>query len=129
VSTIPVLLSETAADKLKGILSEGKYKAVRFAMQQDESGGMSASMFLVDEVPAGDLIFNDKGISVLMDKATAEVLEGSEVDLVREGEDERFVLTGGLTSGCGCGSEAGGACGCGCGGGDEHSLHDGDVQA
>ena len=108
-----------AASRLKGIISEGKYKAIRFAMQQDDRGGLSPSMFLVDEVPNGDLLFNEKGVSVLMDQATAEVLEGAEVDLIKEGEDEHFVLTGGMTSGCGCGDEAGGACGCGCGCGDE----------
>ncbi len=124
MSTIPVLLSEVAATRLKGIMSEGRYKAIRFAMQQDERGGLSPSMFLVDEVPAGDLLFSDKGVSVLMDKATAEVLEGSEVDLVKEGEDEHFVLTGGLSSGCGCGDEAGGSCGCGCGCGDESHFQE-----
>lgn len=122
MSTIPVLLSQNAADRLKSIISEGKYKAIRFAMQQNDRGQVSPSMFLVDEVPEGDTIYNDKGIAVLMDKTTAEVLDGAEVDLVREGEDEHFVLTGGLTSDCGCGAEAGGSCGCGCGCGGEHSF-------
>jgi iron-sulfur cluster assembly protein len=100
---------------LKGILSEGKYKAIRFSMRQTDQGNLAPSMFLVDEVPEGDILFNERGVSVLMDKQTAEVLEGAEIDLVREGEDEHFVLTNAMTSGCGCGSEAGGSCGCGCG--------------
>jgi iron-sulfur cluster assembly protein len=117
VSTTPIVLSEVAADRLKGIISEGKYKAIRFAMQQTEKGNLAPSMFLVDEVPEGDMLFNERGVSVLMDKDTAEVLEGAEVDLVKEGESEHFVLTNAMASGCGCGcgSEAGGSCGCGCG--------------
>jgi Fe-S cluster assembly iron-binding protein IscA len=85
VSTTPVLLSDTAADKLRGILSEGKYKAIRFALEQNDHGEVRPGMFLVQEVPEGDLLFNDKGISLLMDHDTAEVLGEVEVDLVKEG--------------------------------------------
>jgi iron-sulfur cluster assembly protein len=108
-------LSIPAADRLKGILSEGQYKAVRFAMQPADAGQVTLNMFLVGEIPDGETVFSEKGISLLMDKDTAEVMEGAEVDLVKEGEDEHFVLNGALAGGCACGAnhdEAG--CGCGC---------------
>jgi iron-sulfur cluster assembly protein len=125
MNSTPIVLSDIAAIRLRGILSKGKYKAIRFAMSETEQGRLAPSMYLVDEVSEGDMLFDEGGISVLMDKETAEVLEGAEVDFVREGEDEHFVLTGGLTSGCGCGSDStGGSCGCGCGGGAEVGEED-----
>jgi Fe-S cluster assembly iron-binding protein IscA len=108
-----------AAVKLKEILSEGKHKAVRFAMQQTDRGTLAPSMFLVDEVPEGDVLYDQNGVALLMDRQTAEVLDGAEVDVIKEGGDEHFILTGGVTSGCGCADEASGSCGCGCGCGDE----------
>lgn len=111
----PVLLSEPAATKLKEILSDGKHKGIRLSIKPTEDGAFAPSMFLVDQISDDEVVFDQKGIPLLMDQETAEVLEGAEIDVVKEGDDVHFVLSGGLRGGCGCGcgDEAEGSCGCG----------------
>ncbi len=89
------------------MLSESKYEAICFSMQQADQVNLALCMFLVDKVPGGDLIFNGRDVFVPTDKRTAEVLEQAEIDLVIEGEDKHFVLTNTMACGCGYGDSAG----------------------
>jgi iron-sulfur cluster assembly accessory protein len=116
METVPFAISDAAAEKLRSILYEGKYNGIRLAMEPADDGTLAPSMFLVDQVDESQVIVKSKGVSIVMDRQTAEVVEGAQLDFVQEGDEEHFVLSGGLNdaSGCGCGDEDGleGSCGC-----------------
>ena len=57
-----------------------------------------------DDVAANDVVFEDKGVKVIVDPEALPLIDGTEVDFVKNGLNEAFSFRNPNISGeCGCG--------------------------
>ena len=57
-----------------------------------------------DEVAAGDHVFEDRGVRVIVDAESLRFVDGTEIDFVRQGLNEAFKFRNPNVKGeCGCG--------------------------
>jgi iron-sulfur cluster assembly protein len=57
-----------------------------------------------DEIDAADIVFEDKGVKVIVDPDALPLIDGTEVDFVKNGLNEAFSFRNPNISGeCGCG--------------------------
>ncbi|APZ43060.1 iron-sulfur cluster assembly protein IscA [Acidihalobacter ferrooxydans] len=100
-----ITLSDTAADRMRSFLAKReKGVGVRLGVKTTGCSGMAYTMEFADEVDAGDTVFEDKGIKILVGAKSLVYLEGTELDYVREGLNEGFKFSNpNEKSRCGCG--------------------------
>ena len=119
-----ITISDTAAGKLSGILSEqGKAGAtLRVWVAGLGCSGYRYGMGIDEKEPEqGDQIFVSKGIRVVVDPQSLSYMDGSTVNWIDEQDNSGFAIDNpnpAPARECNCG---GGACGCGV---DEHAHDD-----
>src|SRR4051812_34955862 len=100
-------LTETAAQKVKGILEQEKENipagGLRIYVQGGGCSGFQYGMVL-DEITDGDEVFEKDGIKVIVDPMSMRYLEGAEVDYKEDLMGGGFAIKNpNATSTCGCG--------------------------
>lgn len=101
-----ITISEFGAQKAASILaSSGKENAgVRVFIKSGGCSGYQYGMAIDDRELEGDLIVVDRGIKLLVDRMSIELLRGSEVDFVENMMGGGFTVHNpNATSSCGCG--------------------------
>ncbi len=104
--TSAITLTPTAAEKINELLggSEGDEQALRVAVR---GGGCSGFQYALafDKVKEDDHVFEDRGVSVIVDKVSAQFVFGSEVDYVEGLQGAGFQVNNpNVVAACGCGS-------------------------
>ena len=106
-STEPIKLTDNAAAKIKELLADQQdapEQALRVAVR---GGGCSGFQYALafDAPKEDDNRFEDKGVSVVVDKTSMQFVFGSEVDWVDGLEGAGFSVNNpNVTAACGCGS-------------------------
>ena len=86
-----ITLSEAAANHVTRFLSRrGKGVGVRLGVKTTGCSGLAYKLEYADEVAAEDVVFEDRGVKVLIDPKSLPYLEGTQLDFVREGLNEGF---------------------------------------
>ncbi len=101
-----ISLTETAAERVRSFLdSRGKGVGVRLAVKTSGCSGMAYVIEFVDELDEeNDVVFEDHGVKLIVDKKSLLVLDGTEVDFGREGLNEGFRFNNpNAKASCGCG--------------------------
>ena len=66
--------------------------------------GYSYVVNYAEEVAANDVVFEDKGVQVVVDSEALPLVDGTEVDFVKNGLNEAFSFRNPNVAGeCGCG--------------------------
>ena len=112
-----ITISDTAADRLKGILSEEGQPEAALRVIVVPNGRGAQYMLALEEAPKDDdMLVHENGVRVIVDTDSAPLLEGAEIDyndgLMRSG----FVISNPNLAPSGGGCACGGDCGCGSGG-------------
>lgn len=100
-----ISLTASAADRVKNYL-EARDSAVglRLGITQTGCSGYSYVVNYADEIAADDVVFEDQGIRIVVDPAALELIDGTEVDFVKNGLNEAFSFRNpNVTGECGCG--------------------------
>jgi iron-sulfur cluster assembly protein len=106
-NTEPITITDSAAAKIKELLAgqeEASEQALRVAVR---GGGCSGFQYALafDAPKEDDNRFEDKGVSVVVDKTSMQFVFGSEVDWVDGLEGAGFSVNNpNVTAACGCGS-------------------------
>jgi iron-sulfur cluster assembly protein len=103
---VAIVLSDSAADRVRKFLANrGKGFGVRLGVKTTGCSGLSYVLEFVDDInEAEDVVFNDKGVNVIIDKKSLVYLDGTELDFAREGLNEGFKFNNPNVKGeCGCG--------------------------
>ena len=106
-TTEPIKLTDNAAAKIKELLAgqqDAPEQALRVAVR---GGGCSGFQYALafDAPKEDDNRFEDKGVSVVVDKTSMQFVFGSEVDWVDGLEGAGFSVNNpNVTAACGCGS-------------------------
>ena len=100
-----ITLTEAAADRVSRFLdNRGKGVGIRLAVRTSGCSGMAYVLEFADEAEPDDLVFEDRGVKVLIDPKSLVYLDGTEVDFGKEGLNEGFKFNNpNVKSECGCG--------------------------
>ncbi len=99
--------SDAGASKAAELLAQqtSDTAAIRVFVKSGGCSGYSYGMAIDDAVRAGDRVFEDRGVRLMVDVRSWELLRGSEIDYVENMMGGGFHLSNpNATSACGCGS-------------------------
>ena len=100
-----ITLTPAAADRVRHFLSErGHGVGLRLGVRKTGCSGFAYVVNYADAVEPGDKVFDSQGVRVLVDAGSLGLIDGTEVDFVRQGLNEAFRFRNPNMRGeCGCG--------------------------
>lgn len=100
-----ISLTDSAADRVRTYLKKrGEGVGLRLGVTQTGCSGYSYVINYADKIDDADIVFEDKGVTVIVDPAALRLIDGTEVDFVKNGLNEAFSFRNPNISGeCGCG--------------------------
>lgn len=100
-----VTLSEKAATHVANYIAKrGRGVGLRLGVRTSGCSGMAYKLEFVDEVNPDDMVFEQKGVKIIVDAKSLPYLEGMELDFAREGLNEGFKFNNpNVKDQCGCG--------------------------
>jgi iron-sulfur cluster assembly protein len=77
---------------------------LRLSVKKTGCSGFAYVVNYADAIGADDLVFEDLGVKVIVDRASLGYIDGTEVDFVKQGLNEAFRFRNPNVKGeCGCG--------------------------
>lgn len=100
-----ISLTDSAAERVRTYLDKrGKGVGLRLGVTQTGCSGYSYVINYAEEIDDSDVIFEDKGVKVFVDPEALQLIDGTEVDFVKNGLNEAFSFRNpNITGECGCG--------------------------
>ena len=100
-----ISLTEPAAERVRTYLeSRGSGVGLRIGVKKTGCNGFAYVVNYADEVTEEDRVFQDRGVTVVVDEKSLELIDGTEVDFIKEGLNEAFRFRNPNIAGeCGCG--------------------------
>ena len=104
-----IQLTTTAADRVKRFLAgSGTGVGLRLGIRKSGCSGYAYVAGLAEAVSESDRTCVSRGVKVVVDAASLPLLEGTEVDVARQGLNEGFVFRNpNVRHECGCGESFG----------------------
>ena len=86
------------------IEARGAGIGLRIGVQKTGCNGFAYVVNYAEEVNEDDQVFEDHGVTIVVDRQSLELIDGTEVDFIKEGLNEAFKFRNPNISGeCGCG--------------------------
>ncbi len=100
-----ISLTNAAADRVQTFLSRrGHGLGLRLSVKKTGCSGFSYVVNYADELSDNDVVFEEHGVKVIVDREALSYIDGTEVDFVRQGLNESFRFRNPNVKGeCGCG--------------------------
>ena len=100
-----ISLTESAANRVQSYLNaRGDGVGLRLGITKTGCSGYSYVINYTDEVGKEDIVFEDRGVKIVVDPDALQLIDGTEVDFVKNGLNEAFSFRNPNVSGeCGCG--------------------------
>ena len=100
-----ISLTSSAAERVRNYLDKrGSGVGLRLGVTKTGCSGYSYVINYAEEIEAADIVFEDKGIKVVVDPEALPLIDGTEVDFVKNGLNEAFSFRNPNIKGeCGCG--------------------------
>lgn len=100
-----ISLTEPAAERVRNHLeARGAGIGLRIGVQKTGCNGFAYVVNYAEEVNEDDQVFEDHGVTIVVDRQSLELIDGTEVDFIKEGLNEAFKFRNPNISGeCGCG--------------------------
>ena len=100
-----ITLTPSAADRVRHFLAErGHGVGLRLGVRKTGCSGFAYVVNYADAVEPGDRVFDSQGVRVLVNEGSLGLIDGTEVDFVRQGLNEAFRFRNPNVRGeCGCG--------------------------
>jgi iron-sulfur cluster assembly protein len=100
-----ITLTENAAERVRSYLDKrGSGIGLRLGIKQTGCSGFAYVVNYADEAGEDDIVFEAAGLSVVVDPESLKLIDGTEVDFVKDGLNEAFKFRNPQASSeCGCG--------------------------
>lgn len=100
-----VLLTPSAAERVRSFLAKrGSGVGLRLSVKKTGCSGFAYVVNYAEQVAASDVVFEDRGVKVIVDADSLRYVDGTEIDFVRQGLNEAFKFRNPNVRGeCGCG--------------------------
>ena len=99
-----ISLTEPAAERVSNYLeARGSGVGLRIGVKKTGCNGFAYVVNYADKVNDDDHVFVDRGVTVVVDGQSLELIDGTEVDFIKEGLNEAFRFRNpNLSWECGC---------------------------
>ena len=100
-----ISLTDSAAERVRAYLDKrGNGIGLRLGVTQTGCSGYSYVINYADEIDDTDIVFEDRGVTIVVHPDALQLIDGTEVDFVKNGLNEAFSFRNPNVSGeCGCG--------------------------
>jgi iron-sulfur cluster assembly protein len=100
-----VSLTPAAAERVRSfIVNRGRGVGLRLGVKKTGCSGYAYVVNYAEEVAAEDVVFEDRGVKVIVDADSLRYVDGTEIDFVKQGLNEAFKFRNPNVRGeCGCG--------------------------
>jgi iron-sulfur cluster assembly protein len=100
-----ISLTPSAAERVRTFMSSrGKGIGLRLGIKQTGCSGYAYVVSYADQIGADDVVFEEAGVKVVVDREALRFVDGTEIDFVRTGLNEAFRFRNPNVKGeCGCG--------------------------
>jgi iron-sulfur cluster assembly protein len=100
-----ISLTAPAAERVRNYLeARGGVIGLRIGVKKTGCNGFAYVVNYAEAIHDDDRVFEDRGIQVVVDEDSLRLIDGTEVDFVKEGLNEAFKFRNPNVAGeCGCG--------------------------
>ena len=100
-----VSLTTAAHERVRSFLAKrGSGVGLRLGVRRTGCSGFAYVVNYADEIAADDVVFAQEGVNVIVDRESLKLIDGTEVDFVKQGLNEAFKFRNPNIRGeCGCG--------------------------
>jgi iron-sulfur cluster assembly protein len=100
-----ISLTTAAADRVRTFLTRrGHGVGLRLGVKKTGCSGFAYVVNYADDIAADDIVFEDQGVKVIVDRDSLGYIDGTQVDFVKQGLNEAFRFRNPNVKGeCGCG--------------------------
>jgi iron-sulfur cluster assembly protein len=100
-----ISLTSAAADRVRSFLSRrGHGLGLRVGVKKTGCSGFAYVVNYADQIGSDDLVFEDQGVKVIVDRESLGFIDGTQIDFVKQGLNEAFRFRNPNIKGeCGCG--------------------------
>ena len=100
-----ISLTNAAADRVKTFLARrGHGLGLRLGVKKTGCSGFAYVVNYADDLGTDDVVFENQGVKVIVDRESLGYIDGTEVDFVKQGLNEAFRFRNPNVKGeCGCG--------------------------
>lgn len=100
-----ISLTSAAADRVRTFLTRrGHGLGLRLGVKKTGCSGFAYVVNYADDLTNDDVVFEDQGVKVIVDRESLGFIDGTEVDFVKQGLNEAFRFRNPNVKGeCGCG--------------------------
>ena len=100
-----VFLTPAAAERVQSFPARrGHGVGLRLGVKKTGCSGFAYVVSYADDVGASDVVFEDRGVKVIVDAESLRFVDGTEIDFARHGLNEAFKFRNPNVRGeCGCG--------------------------
>jgi iron-sulfur cluster assembly protein len=102
---VAIKLTEAAAGRIRNFIdSRGHGVGLRLGIKKTGCSGFAYVVNYADQVGREDVVFEDRGVKVIVDPESLRYIDGTVVDFVKQGLNEAFrFLNPNIKGECGCG--------------------------
>ena len=100
-----ISLTTSAAERVRSYLHRrGHGVGLRVGVRKTGCSGYAYVIDYADAIDSDDLVFEGHGVKVIVDAKSLELIDGTEVDFIKDGLNEAFKFRNPNVKGeCGCG--------------------------
>lgn len=100
-----ITMTDAAASRVRAFLeNRGKGIGLRLGVRTSGCSGMAYVLEFVDGLQEEDVVFEEKGLKIIVDTKSILYLDGTELDFSKEGLNEGFIFNNpNAANECGCG--------------------------
>jgi iron-sulfur cluster assembly protein len=100
-----ISLTESAANRVRRFLdARDGAVGLRLGVRKTGCSGYSYIINFANEIAPSDVVFEEKGVKVVVDPEALRLIDGTVVDFVKNGLNEAFSFRNpNITGECGCG--------------------------
>ncbi|MFT4178231.1 MAG: iron-sulfur cluster assembly accessory protein [Thermomonas sp.] len=100
-----VTLSDSARARIRGYLdADPALLGLRFGVSRTGCSGWGYKVDMAREQADGDVVFDADGVRIYVDAASLPMVDGTQIDFIKQGLNEQFVFRNPNVAGeCGCG--------------------------
>jgi iron-sulfur cluster assembly protein len=102
---VAIKLTEAAAGRIRNFIdSRGHGVGLRLGIKKTGCSGFAYVVNYADQIGSEDVVFEDRGVKVVVDTESLRYIDGTVVDFVKQGLNEAFRFSNPNIKGeCGCG--------------------------
>ncbi|MFO1427289.1 MAG: iron-sulfur cluster assembly protein IscA [Steroidobacteraceae bacterium] len=100
-----ISLTPSAAERVRNFLAaRGHGIGLRLGVRKTGCSGFAYVINYAEDASKDDFVFEDRGVKVFVDRESLPLIDGTEVDFVKQGLNEAFKFRNPNVKGeCGCG--------------------------